>query len=76
MRRQRVEGWGEFFYPFAVSNRSTIGPACRRMAAAGAEEGEEEEEEEAEQRSTAAGESKRLVVESPWSQFTSECQRF
>jgi hypothetical protein len=22
------------------------------------------------------GESKRLVVESPWSQFTSECQRF
>jgi hypothetical protein len=23
-----------------------------------------------------AGESKRLVVESPWSQFTSECQRF
>jgi hypothetical protein len=24
----------------------------------------------------AYGESKRLVVESPWSQFTSECQRF
>jgi hypothetical protein len=24
----------------------------------------------------AAGESKRLVVESPWSQLTSECQRF
>jgi hypothetical protein len=24
----------------------------------------------------AFGESKRLVVESPWSQFTSECQRF
>jgi hypothetical protein len=24
----------------------------------------------------ACGESKRLVVESPWSQFTSECQRF
>jgi hypothetical protein len=23
-----------------------------------------------------SGESKRLVVESPWSQFTSECQRF
>jgi hypothetical protein len=26
--------------------------------------------------SSLSGESKRLVVESPWSQFTSECQRF
>jgi hypothetical protein len=75
MAWQRVEGWGEFFYPFAVSNRSTIGPACRRMAAAAAAE-EEEDEAAAEQRSTAAGESKRLLVESPWSQLTSECQRF
>jgi hypothetical protein len=85
MAWQRVEGWGEFFYPFAVSNRSTIGPACRRMAAAAAAAAAEEEDEAAaeqrstaaaEQRSTAAGESKRLLVESPWSQLTSECQRF
>jgi lysosomal Pro-X carboxypeptidase len=33
---QKVEGWGEFVYPLATSNRSTIGPACRRMAAAAA----------------------------------------
>ena len=31
---QRVEGWGEFIYPQSRSNRTTVGPACRRMAAA------------------------------------------
>ena len=31
---QKVESWGEFVYPLAESNRTTIGPACARMAAA------------------------------------------
>eukprot|EP01043_Picozoa_sp_COSAG02_P026351 COSAG02_NODE_1516_length_12182_cov_14.478689_12_plen_561_part_00 len=31
---QKVEGWGEFVYPLAKSKRSTIGPACHRMAQA------------------------------------------
>ena len=38
---QKLEGWGEFFYPFSHSNSTTIGPACQRMAAASLRENNE-----------------------------------
>jgi hypothetical protein len=52
--------WSSAFECVAALDPSAAPPVVRNATAAAA----------------TAGESKRLVVESPWSQLTSECQRF